>query len=228
MRHGRSVQTLLTVAAALIVVSGLAGCTHDRSGDPRKHFAQFEVAPPDGEAVEVCHAYTCRMKTTFYFHPKDIAEIAALMKKTKRADTPFEERRAIAYAIGLIERIVGERLGIKDRAGMEFGGSGDPTQEDCVDEATNTTSFLLELQSHGLLKYHTVQIPFSKGDLLKATMEGDPVKYWPHWTAVIEETKTGQRYAVDSWIYANGENPAVVKVEDWYIKDINNLPASTH
>jgi hypothetical protein len=227
MRKRRGVLVLLTVAASL-AVSGLAGCTHDRSGDVRKHYAQFEVAPPDGDAVEVCHAYTCRMKTTFYFHPKDIQEIAALMKKTKRADTPFEERRAIAYAIGLTERIVGARLGINDRAGMDYAGSGDPTQEDCVDEATNTTSFLLELQSHGLLKYHTVEIPFSKGDLLRATLEGDPIKYWPHWTAVIKETKTGQRYAVDSWIYANGENPAVVKVEDWYIKDINNLPASTH
>ena len=49
------------------------------------------------------------MKTTFYFHQKDINEIAALMKKTKKADTPFEERRAIAYAIADIEkRVVGE------------------------------------------------------------------------------------------------------------------------
>ena len=40
------------------------------------------------------------------------------MKKTKRADTPFEERRAIAYAIGLIETKVGAKLGINDRAGM--------------------------------------------------------------------------------------------------------------
>jgi hypothetical protein len=168
------------------------------------------------------------MRSTFYFHPRDIADIAEVMKKTKRDDSPFEERRAIAYAIALIERKVGDRLGIKDRAGMEFGGSGDPTQEDCVDEATNTTSFLLILQSHGLLKHHTVGTPFSKGDLLKATLQGDPVKYWPHWTAVIIENKTGQKYAVDSWIYANGENPAVVEVEKWYIKDIDNLPSSTH
>jgi hypothetical protein len=78
-------------------------------------------------------------------------------------------------AIVLIERKVGARLGIKDRAGVEFGTFGDPTQEDCVDEVTNTTSFLLILQSHGLLKYHTVGIPFSKGDLLKAMLEGDSV-----------------------------------------------------
>ena len=32
-----------------------------------------------------------------------------------------------------------------------------------------------------------------------------------------------ERFAVNSWIYANGENPAVVEVEKWYIKDINNL-----
>jgi hypothetical protein len=222
MRQGRVLLSLLVVAVSL------GGCTHDRSGDPRKHFAEFNVTPPNGDVVEVCHAYTCAMKTTFYFHQKDINEIAALMKKTKKADTPFEERRAIAYAIADIEKRVGAKLGITDRAGMDYLGSGDPSQEDCVDEATNTTSYLFVLQSNGLLKYHTVQIPFSKGDLLKATLQGDPIKYWPHWTAVIAETKSGQRYAVDSWIYANGENPAVVKVEDWYIKDLASLPKSTY
>ena len=221
----RQLRVLLSLLVAAV---SLAGCTHDRAGPPEQHFAEFHVAPPKGDAVEVCHAYTCQMKTTFYFRAQDMRDIAAVMKKTKKADTPYEERRAIAYAIALIEVKVGARLGINDRAGMEFSGSGDPTQEDCVDEATNTTSYLLVLQSHGLLKYHTVQIPFSKGDLLKATLQGDPVKYWPHWTAVIQEKKTGQRYAVDSWIYANGENPAVVKVEDWYIKDLASLPKSTH
>ncbi len=85
MRKRRGVLILLTVAASL-AVSGLAGCTHDRYGDPRKHYAQFEVAPPDGDAVEVCHAYTCRMKTTLLFpsegHPGD-----------RRADAQDEEGR---------------------------------------------------------------------------------------------------------------------------------------
>ena len=83
MRQARIVVCLLVVAASL------CGCTHDRGGPPRQHFAEFNVAPPDGDVVEVCHAYTCQMKTTFYFHQKDINEIAALMKKTKKADTPF-------------------------------------------------------------------------------------------------------------------------------------------
>ena len=37
----------------------------------------------------------------------------------------------------------------------------------------------------------------------------------------------GQRWAVDSWIYANGENPAIVEAEKWYISSLAELPAAT-
>jgi hypothetical protein len=227
--HQSSMPQARILFSLLLVAVGLTACVSERYGPPSQHFAEFRVAPPDPKtrAVEVCRAYTCAQKSTYYFSKKDIAELGALMRKVKRSDTPAEERRAVAYAIGRIEVKVGKKLGIKDRPGMEFGGSGDPTQQDCVDEATNTTSYLLVLQETGLMKLHTVEIPFSKGDLLKATLQGDPVKYWPHWTAVIKEKKSGQKYAVDSWIYEQGENPAVVKVEDWYIKDLASLPAST-
>src|SRR5262245_42657872 len=80
-------------------------------------------------------------------------------------------------------------------------------------------SYLLVLQANGLIKHHTVSNTMSKENLAKGVATLNPVKYWPHWTAVLTETKTGQKYAVESWLFANGENPAVVKVEDWYIKD---------
>ena len=128
----------------------------------------------------------------------------------------------MAYAIGWMERRVGKVVGTdKDRPGMEFNGPGDPTQQDCVDEATNTTSYLLFMKNKGLIRHHTVDIPFSKGNIFRG------IKYWPHWTAVLKETETGQKWAVDSWIYKNGENPAIVEVENWYIKDLDSLPAPT-
>ena len=68
------------------------------------------------------------------------------------------------------------------------------------------------LQANGLLKHHTVSGTMSKENLARGVATLNPVKYWPHWTAV-------QKYAIDSWLFPNGENPAVVKVEDWYIKD---------
>jgi len=212
-----------------IIAFGLAGCSYGGSGPPAPHYSQFKAEMPEGNTVTVCSAHGCRHKTRFTFSRRDIAKLRAIMDRARRDGSPAGERRAIRKAIAWMEDRVGRETGTAaDRAGLDFLGAGDPTQMDCVDEATNTTSYLLILQSHGLLKYHTVGIPMTKGDLLKATLQGDPVKYWPHWTAVIQETKTGQRFAVDSWIYANGENPAVVEVEKWYIKDIDNLPKATN
>jgi hypothetical protein len=211
---------LASVALSLGV--GLCACTHERNGPVEGHFQDFQVTQPVKNSISVCHAYTCKMQTKFTFKDADIAEIAAIFKKVKKEDTPAEERRAIAYAVGWIETRVGKQLGTdKDRAGMEMAGTGDPTQMDCVDESTNTTSYMLVMQNNGLLRHHTVGTPFSKDQLWRG------VAGWTHWTAVIHETKTAQRWAVDSWIYENGENPAIVETEKWYIEDLGSLPVAT-
>jgi hypothetical protein len=177
---------------------------------------------PQGNEVVVCHAYGCKIKTPYRFTSANIAEIKRTMRSVRRNDSPGEERRAIAYAIGLMERQVGAAIGIHDKAGMQWTASGDPTQEDCVDESTDTTSYLMVLQYNGLLRYHTVEGPLGEDNMLYGTMIGRPVKYWPHYTAIIRETKTNQRWAVDSWIGDNGENPSITKLEDWYLKSAGN------
>ncbi len=203
----------------IISLFGVAACTFERDGPPAEHFQEFKTREPTGSTAFVCHAYGCAMQTAVHFGPEQIRVVSELMRKTKKADTPFEERRAMAYAIGWFERYTGDKIGTSaDRPGMEFNGSGDPTQQDCVDEATNTTSYLLILERNGLLKHHTVGRPFSKGNILLG------VSNWPHWTAVLWEKDNKQKWAVDSWIYANGENPVVVEAEKWYTKDLNNLP----
>lgn len=207
---------------AAVTAAVLAGCTYERSGSPTLHYNEFKSVPPRGNTVWVCHAYGCQAQTKFRFTSRDIAKIREIIRTTKKADTPHEERRGMAYAIAWMETRVGKQIGTdKDRPGMDFAASGDPTQQDCVDEATNTTSFLLVMQHNDLLKHHRVGRPFSKGNVLQG------VQYWPHWTGVLVENKTGQRYAVDSWIYENGVNPAVVKAEEWYLDDLDNLPEST-
>jgi hypothetical protein len=209
---------LAVVLAALV----LGACTHDRTGPVSQHFADFSVTAPAGNVVHVCHAYGCRKQTRFRFTDGDVAALRQLMDKTRKADTPHEERRAVAYAVGWIEQRVGNAIGTAgDRAGMDFAASGDPTQQDCVDEATNTTSYLSVLAHNGLLRHHGVGTPFAKEDYTRG------VSGWTHWTAVLRETGNGQRWAVDSWIYANGENPAVVEAEKWYVDSIETLPAST-
>ena len=214
---------LLGLTGTIMLAMLAAACTHERNGPVGKHFLDFQSRPPVGNTVYVCHAYGCKMQTRFRFTDEDIAALKDLMEKTRKADTAHEERRAIAYAIGWMEKRTGDVIGTKDdRPGMDFTAAGDPTQQDCVDEATNTTSYLMVLANNGFLRHHTVGTPFSKENLLRG------VAGWPHWTAVLQETATGQKWAVDSWIYANGENPAVVEVEKWYIDSLNNLPQATH
>jgi hypothetical protein len=240
------------ICGMLLAASVLGACTHEGFGTQALHYQTFSVPEPKGSTVHVCHAYGCQLRTKFTFTETDLKELRSVMTRTrgKAADTPDEERRGIAYAIGWMETRVGAVIGTKDdRPGMDFVASGDPTQQDCVDEATNTTSYLNVLASAGLLRHHTVSTPFAKENYLRG------VAGWTHWTAVIVEkpfaglaavgTKSskvslpvtlastagdktpnasGQRWAVDSWIYANGENPAVVKAEDWYISDLDSLP----
>ncbi len=216
-------QRMISTACVLPLLGlALSACTHEREGPVEGHYQDFKVTgPAKNNTVTVCHAYSCKMQTRFRFTDADIADIKSLMKKTKKADTPVEERRAVAYAIGWMETRVGKAIGTdKDEPGMDFAASGKPDQQDCVDESTNTTSYLLVLQNNGLLKYHTVGTPFAKDQLWRG------VAGWTHWTAVLKES-TGQRWAVDSWIYANGENPAIVEVEKWYIDDLGNLPVAT-
>ncbi len=215
-------QVATAVMVSVVAAFGVAGCTYERHFGIDAHYADWQARKPRGRFVTVCSAYGCRKQTKVKFSDDKMKSIAALMRKTKRKDTPAEERRAVAYAVGAIEKYVGEIVGTKrDRPGMDFTASGDPTQQDCVDEATNTTSYLLLLQNNGLLKHHTVGTPFSKGRIWQG------VQYWPHWTAVLSENETKQRWAVDSWIYKNGENPAIVEAENWYIKDLNSLPKPT-
>lgn len=205
-----------------LVALAAAACTHERTGTVDRHFADFRSQEPRGNTVHVCHAYGCKLQTRFRFTDQDIAALRDLMQQTRKEDSAHEERRAIAYAIGWMERRIGDVIGTKaDRPGMDFSASGDPTQQDCVDEATNTTSYLMVLAHNGLMRHHTVGTPFAKENLLRG------VSGWPHWTAVVRETASGQKWAVDSWIFANGENPAIVEVEKWYISSLDQLPPST-
>jgi hypothetical protein len=132
------------------------------------------------------------------------------MARVPRHDTPAEERRALAYAIAWMERRVAPTVGTaSDRTSIDLRGSGDPSQLDCVDEATNTTSYLLVLDRHGLLKHHAVERPLAKDSLTR----------WTHWAAVIREKESGARFAIDSGTGPNGENPTMQAATSFYVPD---------
>ena len=191
-------------------LSSVGGCVYEQQGPPKAHFGQFSTKPPEGDTVTVCHAYGCKAQTPFSFTSSDIAEISAVMMHVRRVDSPSEERRAIAYAISWMERRVAPTVGTaSDQPSISFLGSGDESQQDCVDEATNTTSYLLVLERHGLIQHHMVERPFAKDDL----------SHWTHWAALIREKESGERFAIVYSSGAYGENPTVQSATSFYIPD---------
>jgi hypothetical protein len=194
----------------LAVALALGGCVYEEEGPPEAHFEKFAAHPPKGDTITVCHAYGCKAQTKFTFSTSDMAEISGLMARVRRDDSAAEERRAIAYAIGWMERRVAPAVGTTtDRPSMDFRGSGDKTQQDCVDEATNATSYMLVLARHGLIRHHRVERPFAK----------DSINKWTHWAALIQERETGARFAVDSSSGPNGDNPMVQAAASFYVPD---------
>ena len=203
-----------------LVLASLGGCVYEQEGPPEAHFEQFSTKAPRVDTVTVCHAYGCKSQTPYTFTPSDIAEISALMARVRRNDSPAEERRAMSYAIAWMEQRVAPTVGTgNDRPSMDFGGSGDDGQQDCVDEATNTTSYLLVLAHHGLIQHHLVERPFAK----------DSLSHWTHWAALIKEKGSGEQFAIDSSSGANGENPTVQAAASFYVPNGSgdNTPPQT-
>lgn len=125
---------------------------------------------------------------------------------TPQAENAAQERTQIADAIGMLEDIVGTKIGTAaDRAGT-FGNSDYQHQQDCNDEAINSTTYMRLMQQAGLIRLHTIQDTRTR----KFFFTG-----WPHSTAVIRENESQAEFAVDSWFYDNGHAATIVPLAQW-------------
>jgi hypothetical protein len=189
---------------SIVLTLFLSGCTSPQS-TPDSYLAGRGLVKETPERFTHCQAYGCIKKTHITMTDKDWRPFVKIFKpKPKNAE---QERARIAKAIGLFERRIGPITGTTtDKAGT-FGTLG-PGQLDCVDESTNTTTYISLLQQKGLLKFHTVQAPTMRLPLIHAGR-------WPHQTAVILEKKTGVLYAVDSWFRDNGTPADIAPLKTW-------------
>ncbi len=183
----------------------LPGCGETISNErARAQLAQTEITPPVPTAFNYCHGHGCRNVAPTALTSEEWWEIQWFFDPS--AVNAIEERKRLASAVGRFETFVGAKLGTGDDRGGTFEAFGRQGQLDCVDEATNTTTFLRMLEHDGLLKWHAVSEPVSRSILVTG---------WPHSTATVGEINNGHRYAVDSWILDNGMDASVVPLEVW-------------
>jgi hypothetical protein len=188
-RSGR----LLIAAAALLLLSAEAFVSDEVVVDPTpSHFS-------------VCHGFSCARVTQVGLTDELWGSIHDIFAEPSRS--PGDERYRIGLAIARFETIVGEITGTsEDVAENATRGRHWEHQLDCIDESTNSTTYLRILEHEGLLKWHRPVDRITRGWFLFGL---------PHTTAVIRETATGQRWTVDSWFFDNGVPPVIVPLETW-------------
>lgn len=186
------------------LVAILGGCAAQSGlGVANWYDGSRRIAPVNGKVL-VCHGFGCAYKTPVVFGRRDVARMRRMLRGAR---TPAAERKAIQRYIAWAERRVAPAAGSAgDVAGLDLGNARIRGQMDCIDEATNTTSYLLVAEELGLLRFHTVQSPVARGYFLDGR--------YPHATAVIRAD--GTDYAVDSWPQENGKLPQVMTLAAWF------------
>lgn len=213
--HRTSTAPRHTRAAAIIaaaVCTLIGGCAYSGAGPVEVHYQKYKARLPEGDRVFVCSSYGCRTQTPFRFSAADLAEVKRIMAKA--ATSPAAEREATKKAIAWMGHRADTAVGTAgDRPGDDMAGNGDPGQMDCVDVATNLTSYMLVMERHQMFKHHAVGSIYVKEDIRRGWSG------WTHYAGVLIENGSQQKYAVDGWLLASGKPPEITEVERWYIDD---------
>jgi len=191
---------------AVFAAVALSGCVSSGTS-PMAWYATQDARTPNGLSLGICHAFGCQRQTTVRLAESDVAVLAGIMEAGR--ESPQAERMAVRRAVMWMEERVGPIVGShNDIGGLDMQNAGVPGQMDCLDETTNTTTTLLLLAENGLLTHHTPSYPVARGFFLDGR--------YPHATAVMTETASGEDWAVDPWPYANAEDVDVMPLSDWY------------
>lgn len=159
---------------------------------------------PSLQSFEICQGGGCIHSDILQLAESEWINVLRIF--TPQAENAEQERAQIAEAIGMLEDIVGTKIGTAaDRAGT-FGNSDYQHQQDCNDEAINSTTYMRLMQQAGLLRFHSILDTRTRKFFLTG---------WPHSTAVIRENATQAEFAVDSWFYDNGHPATIVPIAQW-------------
>ncbi len=170
-----------------------------------------DIPAPTIESFNHCYNYGCAKRET-------IKMPAATLKKIKSHFTPRPknadaEKKAIIQSLQSLEQDIGEIVGTKNDKGGTFRAYQDDSiesksfQQDCIDESTNTTTYLSLLNNLGYLKFHSPAFPANRQPFSGGN--------WWHQTATILNNDTGDRYAVDTWFEDNGKAGYIVPLKEW-------------
>ncbi|MBK1716984.1 hypothetical protein CKO27_04825 [Thiocystis violacea] len=167
---------------------------------------EYLIDPRGSVTLRICFNWSCAYRQTMTFTSKDMAILKrhlALCPGTSLHDRLQHVRIGI-WQMELLAQtyqpLLANDLAIND---SEAGVEG---RMDCVDNASNTTTYLHILRDIGELAGWTVSSPKARNFFDITAV---------HWTAVIIDTESGLPWSVDSWYRPNGHLPMVMPLPSW-------------
>ena len=189
----------------MVLVVALSGLTPNSGHSARKGIEAPSIVSFD--AIPVCFDFGCKSRDVVSLPITQWAQIGTLFQP--QAPNAAMERKQISRAIGAMESLIGQYT--PTHKDLAFGLPADdntrdlfPGQQDCIDEAVNTTTYLRLFEQSGFLTHHTVLKQVYRRSLITQ-----------HWAGQIREIQSGQRWAIDSWFRPNGHEPIIRTAESW-------------
>ena len=194
------------VFAALVVLLWGPPQAHAYDIALQRAYTELSLKLPTTASVTVCHGFGCTHRTEIGLGSGDHAKLTTLLASGRASAEA--ERRAVATAVAWFDRRVGPQAGTTRRiarAGIMTQTGSD--QMDCIDTSRNTTSLLVILDQLRLMRHHQIESPVARGYWL----DGRAL----HATAVMSETRSGKKWAIDNWTKNYGERPDLMPLEQW-------------
>jgi hypothetical protein len=195
----------LNIWAGLGLLLSLSGCGSVGDRSDNYFLSNFAAPNPAPGNFFACYGYGCKYKAHVALTPEEWHDLEAEFNPAP--EDAAAERTRVASAVARFERLVGRRTGTLVHQQDSRFNLGDPTQLDCVDDSVNTWTYLTILTRAGLLRYHSVVGLAHRGTLLTLDFSN---------TAVLVETASGERFAVDPWLGEAGVPPPVIPLELWF------------
>jgi hypothetical protein len=212
---------LCRVLGLLVSALAMSACAPNSLNLSTTFIDRYAEPNPTPASFVECRGFGCAESARVSLHDAAWRQVTAIFKPPAK-DAP-SERRKIAQAVVLMQRLVGAQTGTAvhqwtHQNMMIVSNRGDPTQLDCIDEAVNTWTYMTMMERANLFRFHRVA---------QLSYGGTPID--PRNTAVLQQIAGGEYFAVDPSIVDFGVLPPILPLATWLGDWPPNLSASeTH
>jgi len=167
---------------------------------------EYTIEKDGSVTLRVCFNWSCASRQTMKFTSADMALVKQRMA-TCPGTTLHDRLQRVRIGIWQMELLAEkyQPLLVNDLPMNELE-EDTVGRTDCIDNSSNTTTYLHILQDIGELSGWTITTPDVRNRILVTV----------HWTAVMIDNDSGLSWSVDSWYRPNGHLPMLMPMEDWF------------